>query len=225
MEEKSNSRLQWDKLKDQPFSEKLRYILGYYGIWIGVAAFIVFLGIFAIFLGGEKGNKRLAYGIIFNHDVSDSRGEINSAVCQWLDKKPEDYEIEFYPYLFEDEDPVKIYDEQEAIFARILAGDLDFMVGNPSSLLAYIDENDEDYCNLCMLDEILPEDLLKELEDRGRLVRTDTAFKGKVCFLVNIADSYISRGLDVSAGDLCLAFVVNGKHQDALIAMCQLLIE
>lgn len=225
MEEKSNSRIQWEKLKGQPFSEKLRYVLEYYGIWVGAVAFIILLGFFALIFSADKGRPNLASGIIFDIDATDENHAVSDPVCEILDKDPDGYQIEFYPIMFGQDDPVQTYDEQEAIFARITAGDLDFFVGTSQMLLTYMDASSPDYCSIYMLDEVLPDEILDALTEQGRVYEAHTNFRGDAPFLVNISDSYISEGLGVKKENLYLAWVSTSKKTDVFRAMCELLIE
>ena len=222
--EKSNERVQWEKLKGEPLSVKIKYIFEYYGFVIGIAAFVVFLGVFAMFFSGG-GNSYALSGIVFDVSFEGNSNEINKKLCKELGLNPTYYVTEFYPILLDGSDPAVVYDEQEALYARIASGDVDFLVGREGYLMQYVDPEKLIECDILMLDELLPADLIQRLDEAGRVLYADTEFAGKAPFMIDISHSFITDDLQIDMDGLYLTFACKTARGKALTTLCELLLE
>lgn len=225
MEEKSNSRQQWEKLKGQPFTEKLSYIFEYYGIYIGIGALVLVIIVVMFLTAGSSGKQHIVSGVLFNLNYEGSPAPIGDLICEKCGYDKEKCDAEFTTITLSDDDPAALYDQQEAVYARIVSGDLDFLCGEFILMENYLSKEKLDDCDVLILTEIFTPELIAKLDAAGRVLYYDTDFTGRVPFLIDISESYITEALDVKTKNYYMGFGCTTKRKKELTAMVEELVK
>lgn len=224
--ELENAKRQWAKLKGKPLSEKIRYILTYYKLFVGLGVLLlvaIAAGIIAVL---NPQPKPVLSGILFNtfYEKSDENA-FSDALCEKLERDPARYYIELTSVVIDPDQIEEVVEKVEGIYARIAAGDLDFIAGKTADIRHYANAEELDASEFLMLSEVLPEDLIQKLDEAGRIVRVETAYAGEVPFLVRLSGSAFMTELGFDTEDYVFGICCNLQRKEEIIAFCELLME
>lgn len=224
--ELENAKRQWAKLKGKPLSEKIRYIFTYYKLFVGLGVLIlvaIAAGIIAVL---NPQPKPVLSGILFNtlYEKSDENA-FSDALCEKLERDPARYYIELTSVVIDPDQIEEVVEKVEGIYARIAAGDLDFIAGKTADIRHYANAEELDASEFLMLSEVLPEDLIQKLDEAGRIVCVETAYAGEVPFLVRLSGSAFMTELGFDTEDYVFGICCNLQRKEEIIAFCELLLE
>ncbi len=219
---------EWDKMKGEPLTVKLEWIIQYYGILI----LAVIFGIIAAI--------SLIKGCIYNSIPNVITGEFQTAymdaespakeemkvyLCEQLGLNPDKYHIDLASSVVDPSDYELMITQAQRLSARIMAKELDFLAADEMTFLAYMDPNDLEASAFADLRTVMPEEIFSRLESEGRILYLEKGGqKYDYPYLIDIRNSeFFDRLGLVSVGECYMGITVNGEHHDNMIEVLKLI--
>ena len=217
--EKSNLKVQWEKVKQGTLQQKFDWFVTYFGLYtllaLGAVALVLFLTLSSC---GKK--PSVIRGMFLDRIPTEEAGDaLKKTLCASLNVDEAKYGIELYGQYPEQPGTVNQYEQQEALFARVSAGELDFICGTEALFSYYYSDSAPSASVFAPLPDLLPDELLKDLQDAGRLVYRNPNAAAPVPYFVNIGGTALAEQLHIKEDDYLLALAVTAKNQDAVVLM------
>ena len=223
--EGNNSKKQWDKLKDAPLKDKLKYIAQYYGIAIiAIIAGIIFI---------VSMTRTIIYNSVpviisveaYSSVVSDEAGDrLMEKIAPKLDADPSKYHIEVTSSLIETSDIQQAYAQSQKVFARMAARDLDVVIGRESFLISYMSKEDPDNRAFYNLHDILSDELYERLLSEDKIVFLEGA-EVEYPYGIDLTNTDLAETIGLFGEGNVMTFVISSERLDAQKAAAELIYE
>ena len=223
--EGNNSKKQWDKLKDAPLKDKLKYIAQYYGI----AIIAIIVGIIFI----VSMTRTIIYNSVpviisveaYSSVVSDEAGDrLMEKIAPKLDADPSKYHIEVTSSLIETSDIQQAYAQSQKVFARMAARDLDVVIGRESFLISYMSKEDPDNRAFYNLHDILSDELYERLLSEDKIVFLEGA-EVEYPYGIDLTNTDLAETIGLFGEGNVMTFVISSERLDAQKAAAELIYE
>ena len=222
--EKSNTRVQWEKVKNGSLQEKFDWFLQYFGLYALIGVAIVAVLVIWIVIANRPKTPELISGILLDVSFTDeNKDALLQEFAKELDADPAKYTVGFSASPFGAADTETQLYQQEVITTRVAAKELD-LVGSAESLEGYVDKNSIGSSIFFPLEFMLEEETLRKLAASGRTVSIDTS-EGKLAYFIDVAGSRFAELSGISYEHYYLGLVSNAPHPDALEALARLILE
>ncbi len=223
--EGNNSKKQWDKLKDAPLKDKLKYIAQYYGIAIiAIIAGIIFI---------VSMTRTIIYNSVpviisveaYSSVVSDEAGDrLMEKIAPKLDADPSKYHIEVTSSLIETSDIQQAYAQSQKVFARMAARDLDVVIGRESFLISYMSKEDPENRAFYNLHDILSDELYERLLSEDKIVFLEGA-EVEYPYGIDLTNTDLAETIGLFGEGNVMTFVISSDRLDAQKAAAELIYE
>lgn len=219
-------RDRWKEMKNRSGQERFDYFVQYYGkITLAIVFGIVVLVLVTVAVIKNKAPKVISGDFYTEYFTPDAAEPLRLLLCERLGYDPDKYGIDVYSSAVDGDDREGVMYQGESLQAKIVAGVLDFVAALPKDISGYMDKDDIINCSFHDLRDILPEDLLGELESQGRIVYLETSFRGSLPYLVDITDSKLYSTLGLTKDECYIAVLASTKRVDACVELCRLAAE
>lgn len=222
--EKSNTRVQWEKIKDGSLQEKFDWFIQYFGLYTLLAVALI-AGIVAwIVTATRPKTPEVLSGILLDAEFEEEQSlAVKEALCADLGYDPNAYSLGLYASPFGAEGTESQLYQQEGILARVAAKELD-LLGARGGLKGYVDPEDRGASILFPLFDVLPEDLFLRLEASGRVLYVDTEDEGRLPYFIDITGSAFSKLAGITAEHYEIAFLCTAPHPEGIEALVRLIL-
>ena len=223
--EGSNKKRQWNKLKDAPLKEKVRYIVMYYGIAIIAAIGLIIFIIYAV--KSIRYNKMPCIISVetYSSTIADEAADVvMEKISAVLNADPSDYRIEITSSLADENDFQQVYSLNQKIFSQIATGHLDCVITTEDMLLSHMSMEAPESRAFYDLRGFIPDDLYNRLVEEGKIIFLN-APDSECPYGINLTgtDLYDTLGL-VGDGNI-LTFIVTSKNTVGQKAFAELIYE
>lgn len=221
-----NAHAQWDKMKGLSLQEKFDYFVHYYGlISIGVifgAAIIIGITVSII----KNNAPKIIIGDFYTDDVTEEAAEeLKVKLCQKLGLQAEDEEIAIYSSLIDSSDMEALMYQGQRLEADIYSMTADFIAATEMQVSGYMNKDDLQDCPFLDLRELLSPELLKRLENQGRVIYFSTSFAGEMPYLIETKGSKLYQDMGLTSNSCTIGFLAKTEHKAAIQAFCELIAE
>ena len=222
--EKSNIRVQWEKVKHGSLQEKFDWFLQYFGLTTLIVVGLVAVAVVWIVIATRPKTPELVSGILLDVSFTDeNKDALLQEFAKELDADPSKYTVGFSASPFGQADTETQLYQQEVITTRVAAKELD-VIGAAESLEGYVDKNSIGSSIFFPLDFLLEEETLRKLVASGRTVSIDTS-EGELDYFIDVAGSRFAELAGITCEHYYLGLVCNAPHLDALEALARLILE
>ena len=222
--EKSNTRVQWEKVKQGSAQEKFDWLVSYFGVPALLVLFFAGIIIAWIIVATRSTKPVLINGILLDTRIeAEEETNLRDKLVEVLGRSGE-YDLGISGSLFNTAGTEEQLNQMLVIQTRAGAGDLD-LLGAVNSLSGFVDPEEPDASYLCPLNYVLPDDLLSALEKEGRVTVLSTS-EGDFPYFVNIGGSLLAELLNIRVEKYEIGIVANTfPHKEELIALFQLALD
>lgn len=223
--EKDNLSVQLEKLKGAPLREKLEWFFQYYGFYTLIAVAVI--AAIVVILVTVLGNRREEILNAMFWDVSFESGEdaaLKSALAEALDVDETEYGITLNSSYTGTEGTEYYVYQQQAVLVRVAGKTIDVVGGRLSGIVSYVNPEEPDDSIYASLDTVLSEELLRRLEESGRIRTITTKDHGTLPYFVCISESPVAELLGIRADDYCIGITCTAPHQESVTALLELVL-
>jgi len=169
--EKSNIKVQWEKVKDGTPQQKFDWFVTYFGLYAVIGVALVALIIFLVVSSIKSNKPRVISGLFLDlYSAEDTNEALRLKMCEAMDLDTSKYAIDITSLYSDTENISNLYSQQQSVFARVAAKELDVIALTEANVSTYFDETSVDTSVFDPLSNYLSADLLKKLEAEGRIV-------------------------------------------------------
>ena len=217
-------RDQFRSLNGQPFSKKVEHFFTYYwrltlGIIIGIIAIVAIIS--SIIYNSVP---KIIQGVTFPHTIADSAPEtLKQALADEMGVDASKYHIDMSAMVVDNASTEQIYAASQAILARIMGNDLDFLCADLVTFTGMVSKDSEDNNVLYNLKELLDAETYAALDKAGRIVTVETTYAGTYPCLVDVQNTRLSELLELSGTENYIGIIINTKRPDAARALIKLI--
>lgn len=211
---------EWAKLKNEPLKVKLEWLVQYYGlIALGVLIAVIMLVSITVTVIVNS-MPRVVIGEFFSEAADVSYNErLKEELCDILEYDAKKYQIDISSTMGTYASNEVSYQIQR-LSARVNAKDLDFVVANAKLFIDFTDTSDAQDCMFKNLNDFLPADTLKALEEAGRLMYIETD-AGSVPYYIDINDTRFYRLYKLYSGEAYFGVIFNAPDTPGVIALIE----
>ena len=222
--EKSNIRVQWEKVKGGSLQDKFDWFWQYFGLYTVIGLAIIAVLVVWIVLATRPTKPELISGILLDVSFTDEAKEaLTEEFAKELGADPEKNTIGFSASPFGEADTETQLYQQEIITTRVAAKELD-VIGATEGLEGYVDKNSIGSSFFFPLEFMLEEETLQKLVDSGRTVSLDTS-EGTLPYFIDVAGSRFAELAGITYEHYYLGIACNAPHYDGLEALVRLILE
>jgi len=221
--EKSNTRVQWEKVKQGSFQERFDWLVHYYGVYALIVLFVVGIIVAWVIVANRPKKPELLTGTLFDANLEDEEeNAIKTRIAEMLGVNADDYQSGIHSSIFWEANTEEQLNQQEVIITRVSARELDFL-GAREGLSGYVNAAEYEDSIFMNLEDILSSEQLAKLRAADRLIYINTA-DGKLPFFINIAGSAFAELAGITYDHYEIGITINPPHEDAVDAMIELII-
>lgn len=222
--EKSNLKVQWEKIKDASPQEKFDWFVQYFGLYaLIIVAFIAGIVIWIVVANQPK-KPELLSGILLDVTFDKTHEDLlKDAVAKELNADPLANTIGIMASPFGDADTETQLYQQEVITTRVAAKELDIL-GAVEPLEGYIDPESIGTSIFFPLDLMISEESLKKLTDADRVVSLSTS-EGDLPFFIDAANSRFAELTGITYEHYYLGLLCTAPHPEGIEALIRLILE
>ncbi|MBR4767870.1 MAG: hypothetical protein IK088_02720 [Lachnospiraceae bacterium] len=214
--EKSNLKVQWEKMKDAPLKERLTWMVQYFWLYALIIVSVIALGIsfLVVYIRGKQ--PEVISGVFYNtYFEKEDENKIHDILTERLGIQKKGTRITLTPQTIDAEGSEYAIYQAQAIAARIAAKNLDLLGGTGTILQQYMNPRDIEDSLLGVLNEHLDEALLEALTEAGRIREVETA-SGTYAFFVRISGSRIAELLKIVSDDYWVGVACTAPDREAV---------
>ncbi len=224
--EKSNLKVQWEKVRNAPLQERFDWFLHYFGLYAAIGLGILALVIALIITISKSKTPYVLNGTFLGTTFEeDEIAAMKTALCKDLNYEEKKYNIGLTAYLSGAEGTEYQMYQLEAIYAQVAGKTLDVVGSTEKGIQGYVDPENVSGSIFINLESVLPDDLLSDLIAADRIRCVETADGEQLPFFIVIGNSRISDLLNIVIPDYCIGVTVTAPHKDTVLALARMALQ
>lgn len=218
--DEQGDKAQWAKLKGAPFKDKVEFFFTYYGILTAVVI-VVLIFVISMTVNIIRNSRPVVIAGEFQGTTirKEAEEDLYAVLADRFSLNMKKNRMDITYSVVDSANYEQRSAQTQKTFARLVAGDMDFLGAPMASFSPYMDPTDYTDCAFVDLNEVLDAETIAALSSEGRLVYYEMDDGSSFPYLILVDDSTFYDFFEIFLKDYYIGYTATGKHPEAFQEM------